>query len=96
MKNALTDADLDAIKARWERAVGGLWFASNDNPLQTWNVYGGGLRQCVLDIGNPGDTANAIAHAPEDIAALLAEVRRLQELIEDIRLEDHASHCEWD
>ena len=72
MENALTDADLDAIKRREEIGVPGV-ILSGCGPL-----------------------VDFIAQTRQDVKALLAEVRRLQELIEDIRLEDHASHCEWD
>ena len=63
----LTDADLDAIEARLDAATRGKW----------WSVFG---TFRTVAMGDPQaftvQDADLIAHAPNDLRALLAAVRR--------------------
>ena len=78
----LTDDDLAAIEARANAATPGPWFSSGPNLNTNPHVF-------ELDYWNGGDDAikhanrNAvfIAHARNDIPRLIAEVRRLREII---------------
>ena len=74
--------DIDEIEARLKAATPGPWLVAYDadHPMN------GGMpfNFVVATIGNDtiaedlcGDDARFIAHAPEDVAALIAEVRRL-------------------
>lgn len=62
----MSDIDIDAIRARAEAATPGPW-ADHDGPL---------LEDVVAYIYSDADEA-FIAHAREDVPALLAEVERL-------------------
>jgi hypothetical protein len=85
----LTDAELDAIKARvvaaskapWQSFVEGRDHTSGDNFIRV-----GGLEDDEPDVYGSRDTGPAsvadqdfIAHARQDIPRLLAEVRRLRD-----------------
>jgi hypothetical protein len=77
----LTDADLDAIEARLDAATPGPWHVEDDHATENqiwterrWEAGGGAS---VVDAGGMGPAdADLIAHAPNDLRALLAEVRR--------------------
>ena len=79
--------DLDAIKARLAAATPGPWWSDSGDPLSTnmavaviggWQVQAS--RPFVGDRVTPAkDDADLIAHAPTDLAALVAEVERLRE-----------------
>lgn len=95
--------DLDAIKARAEAAPAKPWtlqqphedddyyVAGTDDPSDEF--YGMGEVRIVQDIyGKP--IAEFIAHAPQDIGALVAEVERLTAALNDIR--DRLNHQDFD
>lgn len=74
----MTPADIAAIEARLSAATPGPWF----HDLQFLQVAapdprGGSCRYITAEGGPTDPDADLIAHAPADIAALLAEVRRL-------------------
>ena len=93
----MTTLDLEPIKARLAAATPGPWdfhvlpqsvgitvatIHSEQGPRETrWTV------DLPPEIGGMGTRADAemIAHAPEDIAALVAEVERLREQVEAVR-----------
>lgn len=78
----MTALDLDPIRARLAAATPGPWY-SEWVPDDDWIVVYGqphGAYVCpeVCTLTDDAD-AEFIAHAPADIAALLAEVERLRE-----------------
>ncbi|NDO78254.1 hypothetical protein GKZ75_08460 [Kocuria indica] len=77
----MTREQLDAIRERADSATEGRWAWQEDAVLLAWD---GEEASWVLDHGAafPED-AEFIAHAREDVPALLAEVERLRALIKD-------------
>lgn len=77
----MTDEELDAIEARLNAATPGPWVASceNDHNIVCCPL-GGWLCEMLGFGGNSERNATFIAHAPEDIKLLLAEVRRLHKI----------------
>lgn len=84
--------DLDAIKARLEMATDGPWeWNPRRTVLEGWAGdpavyrYTTEVLEVLVDPGTPvdvwlsDDDANFIAHAPTDVAALIAEVERLRQ-----------------
>lgn len=98
--------DLEAIEARANAATEGPWEADNTEVMQHWSrpepwqpiatnevacmayCYGGSAR----GIENEAD-AEFIAHAREDVPALIAEVRRLRAAVESV-LALHPWRCQ--
>lgn len=87
MSAPMNAVDLAKIRARWEAVTPGPWITRHS---------GGAREHCVitrngfytvahvLSFDDPAADANAIAHAPEDVARLLEEVARLtRELAEE-------------
>ena len=90
----MSTLDLEPIKARLDKAhtEWGPWKAKEDS----WNGYsvviddnGPGVSIIAEQIGQGEDEgrgdAEFIANAPEDIAALVAEVERLREQVEAVK-----------
>ena len=90
----MSTLDLEPIKARLDKAhtEWGPWRAKEDS----WDGYsvviddnGPGVSIIAEQIGQGEDggrgDAAFIAHAPEDIAALVAEVERLREQVEAVK-----------
>ena len=101
----MSDLDLEPIKARLDKAhtEWGPWKAKEDS----WDGYsvviddnGPGVSIIAEQIGQGEDEgrgdAEFIAHAPEDIAALVAEVERLRGQVEAVRaaVANHPDPCE--
>lgn len=81
--------DLSAIRARLQAATPGPWqLRSGMQPYDELDTveHSHGLSVCVCDSTRFDRDADFIAHAPEDIRALLAEAERLR------RVEDAAKH----
>lgn len=79
--------DLDAIKARAEAATKGPWkFTPKILGIKNTTVMAGGEQVGYFSVGQaqPHD-AEFISHARQDIPALLAEVERLQAIVERVR-----------
>lgn len=83
-------ADLNAIKARWAAATPGPWEVKVDY-LDTVTGEGGDpyisapLMEVVADVSDSDDAnAEAIAHAPEDIAALIQALEEAVTRIDEI------------
>lgn len=84
MTDTATEPDLAAIEARLQAATPGPWdctfYSPNDSvwcgnlEIAEVRVYTGTNEAAYKNVEN----GEFIAHAPEDIAALLAEVRRLR------------------
>ena len=83
----MTEAELQAIEERWAKVTMEPWRISGDN------VVAPHLKnECIVCTYLPWDdtytrdedkqTITAIAHAPTDISALLAEVRRLNRMVD--------------
>ena len=90
----MSTLDLEPIKARLDKAhtEWGPWRAKEDS----WDGYsvviddnGPGVSIIAEQIGQGEDEgrgdAEFIAHAPEDIAALISEVERLREQVEAVK-----------
>ena len=85
--------DLDPIRARLAAATPGPWHAyGNTLAAEVGRCtcsphYGAHERSCGLeDIGQVVESdAELIAHAPADLAALVAEVERLRETVQRVR-----------
>jgi len=90
MSGRLTDEELDEIKARCDAATPGPWVEERDEDslqaivsgeedvIGAWCDPGGGdFGPAISD-----EDASFIAHAREDIPALLAEVERLRKRVE--------------
>lgn len=98
-----TDIDIEAIEARLAAATPGEWKAGrmdtesyDGNGYGPYkNVYGGPDGETAARGEGPNCRANAafIAHAPADIAALLAEVKRLREERGEFRQNDVRAYC---
>lgn len=100
----LSDERPEAIRARWRAALPGPWTWDDYHDLRSSQVdedltfdYGDGdvdtvYKKIICTDGGyyppKGATKVAIAHAPTDIEALLAEVDRLRELQIEHALED--------
>lgn len=72
----LTDADLQAIKERAEKATPGPWKVGRQSPNGACNV--GTINGLLTAQTTDGSNAEFIAHAREDVPKLLAEVERLR------------------
>ena len=89
----LTENGLQAIQKRLENATPGPWriwqnpYNADDVAVETaWCHFGiEGDTELITDYLPTDADAEFIAHAPEDIAALLAEVERLRARIEKVR-----------
>lgn len=75
-------ADRAAIRARWEAATPGPWRV--DEWSKTFDVGAATLHvaQCLHDPRGEAD-AEAIAHAPTDVAALLADLDAAEALLRE-------------
>jgi hypothetical protein len=75
--------DLEAIKARLAARTGGDWYVhsptESENRILTTPPPTRGIR-CVAEDVSDADAA-LISHTPTDLAALVAEVERLREVI---------------
>lgn len=73
----MTNDELNAIESRWAAATPGPWTVDESTPSLGYDVdpLPVGIRKAFGQF----EDAAAIAAAPTDIAALIAEVRRLQE-----------------
>lgn len=84
----MNKADLEAIKARLSVSTPGPWMADHSGErIGIWadgrRVFVGACSECQIIGGRKEAEFNAslIAHSPADIAALIAEVERLQLII---------------
>lgn len=82
----MTEQELQAIEERWRKATPGNWgWIIRGNSVQSHAVVCHDDAKSLMPqnicsgISPKTGNAEAIAHAPTDIAALLAEVRRLNE-----------------
>lgn len=74
----MLDSDLDAIEARANAATPGPWEANGADVTTRYISHGKGLvRWQIASYVDPRDLT-FIAHAREDVPALVAEVRRLR------------------
>ncbi len=86
----MSDLDLDAIRARADAATPGPWDC--ERPNQAYRIYElssqspQGLNETLAEISgyNASDDSEFIAHAREDVPALVAEVDRLRGIVSDI------------
>lgn len=78
----MDDARLQEIRARVAAATPGPWHWDEDNDPWLWGGPGVFVlsSEDEISVPNPNDYA-LIAHAPQDLADLLAEVERLQKVI---------------
>lgn len=76
----MTDEELDAIQGRFAAITEWPWKHLNGQVI-TWRE-GIAVASCSIDVTRDEQSANAvfIAHAPDDIARLLAEVKRLNKV----------------
>ena len=104
----MTQEQLNAIQERVDAATRGPWahdFCGNVDQVET-QAHATGTR--IADNLTPGD-ADLIAHAPQDLTDLLAEVKRLRALttVDDAMVEraaralylresDWSSEAKWD
>lgn len=96
--------NLQPIKARLAAATPGPWTASPN--VQPHGIAAVAEVNTVLVLssgplyGSPAQDANLIANAPNDLAALVAEVERLREAIKAHREQSHktykVSQAWWD
>lgn len=87
--------NLEEIEARLAAATRGPWKLSERNPIMGGRnvvIRRKGVPGILMQIHSYGFTPNPefIEHAPEDIAVLLAEVKRLQAQIDAVK----ALHCQ--
>jgi hypothetical protein len=84
----MTALDLNAIKARAEAATPGPWAAGTDAyaELHPWELSISRQYPLIeMDTnGQGGHDAQFIAHAREDVPALIAEVEMLRTIIADV------------
>ena len=90
----MTTFDLEPIKERLAAATPGPWEMSYDADDKWTSITGqpyddGGQWLVCPEVatceGEPDADSTFIAHAPEDIAALVAEVERLREQVEAVK-----------
>ena len=74
--------DLDLIKARLAAATPGPWVLSKDRETITQTSH---ITRDVWTIPRTHEDMELIAHAPSDLAALIAEVERLRVELEQER-----------
>ena len=77
----MNQKELNEIKERCDKATEGPWLAngtSDYTEIYDANAWGKALAPLALVGSNPKD-ADFIAHARQDIPALLAEIKRLQQ-----------------
>lgn len=80
------DPRLGEIENRLNAATPGPWEVyRNDREVTMWVLSGDGALECYLGyLGNrPENDAEFIAHSPSDVAYLLAELRKRDEVIAD-------------
>lgn len=115
--NPMTQERLDAIRERVEVATDGPWAVDSDDPSYIIHSERGGWDGLVIAQVAEQDGAlfpvehngALIAHAPQDLADLLAEVKRLRALttVDDAMVEraaralylresDWSSEAKWD
>ena len=72
--------NLEEIKQRWSKVTKGPWYCRIDEVLHSCTV----LNKDNIYIAGSDSVVNstAIAYAPSDIALLIAEVERLQEVVD--------------
>ena len=86
----MTDPDLTPIKARLDAATPGPWAVVDDLAVTAAPEVGGDdsclsiVIPAIVEFTPRAADAEFIAHAPTDIAALVAEVERLQEQLADV------------
>jgi hypothetical protein len=89
----MTADELDAIEAREKAATAGPWSALTGMLAYSPRLIASAGDECYIvqnDVAGPGlinDTQPDlafIAHAREDVPALVAEVRRLRAIVDDI------------
>ena len=82
---------LDQIQARADKATAGPWEVDRNHPFSSdiVGIYSSGAKKYVVMVDEDDPTtdaeANFIAHAREDIPALLAMVREQRAVIERVR-----------
>lgn len=77
----MTDEELEAIRARAEAATPGPWFVCSEHETEIQrNEIGCGFQNggLIADCCIQADDGRFIAHAREDIPALLAEIERIR------------------
>lgn len=73
-----TEQQLDAITARKNAATEGSWRGTPATDAFVGEIWSTGDRaRCLARVSSDADT-RFIAHAPQDVEALIAEVRRLR------------------
>jgi hypothetical protein len=83
--------DLDAIEARASSATPGPWEARQNAPTMSgavWNLRVAGepgVKAMVTEYQHGSANADFIAHAREDVPALVAEVRRLRSFAAEVQ-----------
>lgn len=78
----MTDEELAAIEKRAEAATDSPWVTGSI----PWKVWYDGGHGTICDVRSRAEDRDFIAHARQDVPALLKEVRRLQGLL---RAEQH-------
>lgn len=78
----MTEEQLQAISARVNKATPGKWGAVPIYGEDEFYVYGDNMNEGVASEVYEKEDAEFIAHAREDVPALLAEVERLREALE--------------
>ena len=99
----MTTLDLEPIKERLAAATPGpwrVWHGTDPSKVRSTAVetawcYGDieGDTELITDYLPTGADAEMIANAPEDIAALVAEVERLREQVEAVRALHRPAHA---
>jgi hypothetical protein len=97
----VTKDELDAIEARAAQATRGPWTNEDGKRqfIEAWAVIA--TKDGSFDVVTSGldwDDAEFIAHAREDVPALVAEVRRLRQQVLDFENDDQERHegCDYD
>lgn len=76
--------DLEPIKARLAAAAPGPWYVTSEDGIG--DERGAAIAVGPYGVGIDEPDAALIAHAPTDIAALIAEVERLRDGLESVVL----------
>ena len=86
-----TTLDLDVIKARADAVPKGPWVIEGDYPQSVTNAEALVIAECFEGPQWPPSIAEFIAHAREDVPALVAEVERLRTALanRDLLLDKH-------
>lgn len=91
----MTNDELAAIERRLQAASTGPW---EDGPQPANSVPESGVLGCVriwCDGSRMGANTELVKHAPTDIAALIAEVRRLQDALNICHGENSPAYLEY-